>query len=204
MRSGASCGQAGDPAGSTSTSCGPLATGQRRVWDSSSPGSARPRWPAIVCGVGSRSCGARSCSIPSRSWTCSSGPGRRVTQPRLGSCGPTCWRGPAPCPSPRCQPGGIDDRNGRPSWRASPAADPSTSLGAGSASAAAGSSHPFLPSLDLAGAAAGLSLYPHLLRLRPGGARTPWGAARQLVGHPSNRPVPSMASGWRRSGSLTR
>lgn len=203
MRSGASCGQAGDPAGNTSTSCGPLATGQRRVWDLSSPGWARPRWPAIVCGGDSRSCGARSCSIPSRWLTCSSGPARRATSRRLRSCGPACWHGPTPWPSRDRQVAAVlSNDNDVPALQRSPRAH-------ARGSAVAGRQHPLGPdprisSLDLAGPAAGVSLHPDLFCLRPGGARAPRGAARQLVGPTSNRPVPSMASGWRRPGSLTR
>jgi hypothetical protein len=199
MKSGASCGQAGDPAGNTSTSCGPLATGQRRVWDSSSRGWARPQWPAIVCGGDSRSCGAKSCSIPSRWPMCSSGPARRATWPAWPSSARTCFPGRRllrTTTSRGRQAAGISNDNRGPAAAASPPPD-----GGGSAARHA---DPRLPSLDLAGAATRLSLYPNLLCLRPRGTGAPWGAPGQLAGHSSDRPVPSMASGWRRPGSLKR
>ena len=205
MKSGASCGQAGDPAGSTSTSCGPLATGQRRVWDSSSPGWARLRWPAIVCGGDSRSCGARSCSIPSHPSMCCSGPARRATRRASRSCGPTCsagrplqarhpWRAILPHDYERSTASLGDVGIARRRRRA-------CDVGRGTYPVRP---HPFLPPLDLAGPAAGLSLYPNLLRLRPGSAPAPRRTQGELVGHPSYRQVPSMASRWRRSGTLTR
>lgn len=198
MRSGASCGQAGDPAGNTSTSCGPRATGQRRVWDSSSLGWARPQWPAIVCDDGSRNCGARSYSIRFRRSMCCSWPAGRAMRPPWPSSDRTSLPGWT-----RCSDLGFDVAPWFADRRSPPAPPCRAAAGVAVGQHLLGSDSR-ISSLDLPGAAAGLSLFPDLLRLRPGGARAPRRAQGELVGHPSHRPLPSMASGWRRPGSLTR